>query len=320
MNKISKYDYMAILLISIFLITGFFVIKWYIQNRESEEISRLFIAILASQLAVFIGIFTLLKDINITENITLKCHYENSSFTPFYLIEFRNRIENDPDQLTIPIGHQLNYGLYIQEYQENKWYPDTINDPIEISSKIYFEILLKKIVDDFVLLSINNWNDLENSSDYKQTLKRNIIDKNFHDINSFKILVEGPSTFTLPKNTKLIIKYDKQFKNATIKFENNFSELTLKLTFQSSGVGLDKLGILYNIPAEQSQSEYITTNFKLDINGKIKKFHSFHPRTKYYRNWIERTISHFNEYDFEKLFGQEKEMELIKGISRLKSK
>lgn len=93
LNKLVKHNPMIIFLISIFAISSILITILFIQNRESEEISRLFIAVLAPQLAVLIGIFAILKDINIKAVVPIEFYYDSKTFTPFGLIEFSKRIK-----------------------------------------------------------------------------------------------------------------------------------------------------------------------------------------------------------------------------------
>lgn len=309
---------MIIILISIFILTGFFIVKLYIQNRESEEISRLFITILAPQLAVFIGIFALLKDVNINESVPIGFQYHSTTLTPFALVNLTNQIKNQPSQLTVPSGFGLNYLLYIQEYEKNNWIPDSIEEPIDYSSKVYFEILLRKIIDDIVMQSHFGWNDLNSSEKTSDIHKRKMLDDKFADSKIFGILLEGPSNFMLPKNTKTNVKIDWKFKKAEILFENKISSLSIKLLFKSSGFGLGETGLLHKIDPLLSQENFISTEFSIKIDGKINKYYSHHPSAKYYKNWIDRTIANFKRYDSNKIFEKEKELELIKGIAKLR--
>ncbi len=281
---------MIIILISIFLLTGFFIIKLYVQNRESEEISRLFITILAPQLAVFIGIFAILKDVNITDTIPIGCQYHSETLTPFEIVNFTNQLKNEPFQMTMPLGFRLNYLLYIQEYKKHNWIPDSIEEPIKSSSKVYFEILLRKIVDDIVMQSHLGWNDFNSSESNSEIYKRRMLDDEFSEAKIFNVLLEGPSSFMLPKKTVTTVTIDWKFQKAEILFENKYSSLNIKLLFKSSGFGLGEIGLLHKISPLLAQEQYISTDFFIEINGKNNKYYSHHPNTKYNTNWINRNI------------------------------
>ncbi len=318
LNKLIKNNVMIIFLISIFIISSTLITVLFIQNRESEEISRLFITILAPQLAVLIGIFAILKDINIKAEIPIEFYYHSKTFTPFELIEFSKRIQEKSEPLTIPSTIRLNLGIYTQEFQKNQWIPTTIKDPIIDSREMYHQILLRKIVDDLVFSTHMNWNDINNTKSNTQEIPRKELDKYFAGIKIFDILLEGPSKFRLPKNTTIDVIRDDSFRICKIMFENNYAELEINLRYTMSSSGLGKLGILYGISNDESQENYITSGYTILINGKLKKYRSFHPNAKLYRSWIEKTINYFKQYDSKNLFKLEKEIEFIKGISKMK--
>lgn len=213
---------------------------------------------------------------------------------------------------------RLNLESYTQIFQENQWFPTDIKDPVSDSKEIYYQILLKKIVDDLVFNTHMNWNNIDNTKSNTLEVPRKELDKYFANIKIFDILREGPSRFRLPKNTTINVIRDDSFHTCTFIFENNYAELKIDLRPKMSGTGLGELGILYGINNDVAQENYITSRYAISINGKLKKYRSFHPNAKLYRSWIEKTINDFEQYNSKDLFNQEKEIELIKGISKIK--
>lgn len=204
----------------------------------------------------------------------------------------------------------------------------------ETGQDLYFDVLLRMVLDDLYTLYRNVWDLQVTWSDVPfgrvkwqanegaprgGFIEREEFMKVFPDSKALQVERYGivGNKLSVPNGTRLAAGTN-QPDRRTFFFKNPFIEVGVDLAFSSCSVGIGELRLLIGLSREESEKFY-TEACEVKLSAKFNRFRSGHPEMYRYRRWVDGMFEELQEsFDSSRHIQRGKDWYILSKVSLIK--